>query len=510
MRKIPSILCMTLGLSLLALQACSQAPSRIELNKSRNGSGDTVGNNGTSNGSSGNTNNGSNNSGNGSDNGSNNGGVDNGGNNNGGTNNGGGGNGQLGNVVGAYFVEWGVYGRQYGIDNVPWDKITHLIYSFIPICGNNQSLKDANPSGWSILQEECKNKKTHELVIHDTFAAGIDNKGETVYSPHNTYGKMKAAKAAHPNVKILPSIGGWTLSDAFFEMASTKANRKVFINSCIRFLEQHTFYDGIDIDWEYPGGGGAAGSTLGSSADKANHLALFTELRAALDELGTKNNRKYLITSAIGASPTAIGNIDYKSLFADANSPKVDLIFAMTYDYYGAWDGVISHQAGLYQSKHGELRKGFQGASTIENLFAAGVPAKNLVYGIASYGRGWMNLKAKNNELLSTSVTDVQSGAKPIQFDGLKTWEPGIADYKELVKLPSSTWTRDWDSTAKAPYMYNADRTMLISYEDPCSVKAKREYAASKGLAGTFMWEIDADDGSILAAMNGGTVNNCK
>ncbi len=40
-------------------------------------------------------------------------------------------------VVGAYFVEWGVYGRDYPVDKIPAQNLTHIIYGFVPICGSN-------------------------------------------------------------------------------------------------------------------------------------------------------------------------------------------------------------------------------------------------------------------------------------------------------------------------------------------------------------------------------------
>lgn len=65
-----------------------------------------------------------------------------------------------------------------------------------------------------------------------------------------------ALKQARPDLKILPSIGGWTLSDPFFFMGD-KVKRDRFVGSVKEFLQTRKFFDGVDIDWEFPGGKGA-------------------------------------------------------------------------------------------------------------------------------------------------------------------------------------------------------------------------------------------------------------
>jgi chitinase len=45
------------------------------------------------------------------------------------------------------------------------------------------------------------------------------------------------------------SVGGWTWSERFSDVALTAASREAFAESAVDFMLNHGF-DGIDIDWE--------------------------------------------------------------------------------------------------------------------------------------------------------------------------------------------------------------------------------------------------------------------
>lgn len=70
-------------------------------------------------------------------------------------------------------------------------------------------------------------------------------------------GAYKAAvglKNQNPALKVMIAIGGWNEGGKkYSEMASSKQRREKFVASVVSFLQEHKF-DGLDLDWEYPGG----------------------------------------------------------------------------------------------------------------------------------------------------------------------------------------------------------------------------------------------------------------
>ena len=427
-------------------------------------------------------------------------------------------------VVGTYFVEWGIYGRDYTVDNLPADNLTHILYGFIPICGPNESVKSVGGNSYNALMTACQGVNDYEVVIHDPWAAfqkSFPQAGHEYSSPiKGNYAMMMALKQRNPDLKIIPSIGGWTLSDPFFDF-TTKANRDTFVASVKKFLNTWKFYDGVDIDWEFPGGGGAAPDLGDPVNDGPAYIALMAELRAMLDELEAENGRTYELTSAIGVGHDKIEDVNY----GDAIQ-YMDYIFAMTYDFYGGWNNVLGHQTALNcgnfmrpgqcdgsgVDENGEPYTGpaYTTDNGIQLLLEQGVPANKLVVGTAMYGRGWEGVLPSSLSDPSDPMTGVGNGKlKGSSAQGV--WEDGVIDYKGIKanmlganNQGINGFEYGYDEMAEAPYVWNRTSGQLITFDDDRSVKAKGAYVRSLGLAGLFSWEIDADNGDILNAMHEG------
>ena len=386
-------------------------------------------------------------------------------------------------VVGTYFVEWGIYGRDFTVDNIPADNLTHILYGFIPICGPNESVKSVGGNSYNALMTACKGVPDYEVVIHDPWAAyqkSFPQAGHEYSSPiKGNYAMLMALKQRNPDLKIIPSIGGWTLSDPFFDF-TTKANRDTFVASVKRFLTTWKFYDGVDIDWEFPGGGGAAPDLGDPVNDGPTYIALMQELRAMLDQLEADTGRTYELTSAIGVGYDKIEDVNY----GDAVQ-YMDYIFAMTYDFYGGWNNVPGHQTALYcgtfmrpgqcdgsgVDENGEAYKGpaYTTDNGIQLLLAQGVPANKLVVGTAMYGRGWEGVTPDT----LTDPNDPMTGTGTGKLKGSTAqgvWEDGVIDYKGVKSFMLGAdntgingFEYGYDAQAEAPWVWNRSTGQLIT-----------------------------------------------
>ncbi|GBP04526.1 Chitinase A [Eumeta japonica] len=402
-----------------------------------------------------------------------------------------------GKVLAAYFVEWGVYPRNYPVDKIPIPNLTHLLYGFIPICGGdgiNDSLKEIENS-FPALQRSCAGREDFKVSIHDPWAAlQKPQKGLTSWDePYKgNFGQLMMLKQARPDLKILPSIGGWTLADPFY-FFDDKMKRARFVDSVKDFLQTWKFFDGVDIDWEFPGGKGA-NPNLGSGKDGETYVSLMRELRQMLNELSVETGRKYELTSAISAGWDKIQMVDYK-----AAQQYMDHIFLMSYDFKGAWSNTtLGHQTPLYAPKWAPDET-YTTDFGVDFLLAQGVQPSKIVVGVAMYGRGWTGVQNYTDNIPFTG-----NATGPVKG----TWQDGVVDYREIAnEIAQGKWEYHYDDVAKAPYVFRPATGDLITYDDARSTIEKGKYVRNNKLGGLFAWEIDADNGDILNAMNMGLGN---
>ncbi|AAQ91647.1 chitinase [Choristoneura fumiferana DEF multiple nucleopolyhedrovirus] len=394
-------------------------------------------------------------------------------------------------TIAAYFVEWGVYGRNFPVDKVPLPNLSHLLYGFIPICGGdglNDALKTI-PGSFEALQRSCQGRSDFKVAIHDPWAAiQKPQKGVSAWNePYKgNFGQLMAAKLANPHLKILPSIGGWTLSDPFYYMHDA-IKRRVFVDSVKEFLQVWKFFDGVDIDWEFPGGKGANPTLGNKERDADTYNILLKELRAMLDELQLQTGKTYELTSAISSGHDKIAVVKY-----DLAQKFLDKIFLMSYDFKGAWSNIdLGYQTTLYAPSWNPNEL-YNTDYAVKSLTNQGVDPRKIIVGVAMYGRGWTGVAGYDGDNYFTGTA-----AGPVTG----TWEDGVVDYRQ-IKNELNKYKYKFDTAAKASYVFNKDNGDLISFDSVDSVLAKTSYVDQNGLGGLFAWEIDADNGDLLNVMN--------
>lgn len=278
--------------------------------------------------------------------------------------------------------------------------------------------------------------------------------------------------AHNNNVKILPSIGGWTLSDNFPAIAASPTLRANFAQACVNLIQQYNF-DGIDLDWEYPG----YAPHGGSPADFVNFTLLLQEVRTAIDNYGVSVGKPMLLTVAVGAGPARMADVDWAAV-----TPLLDIINLMSYDFFGAWDATTNHNSPLTAPAQGDPTFNLDYAvNALINTY--NVPANKITVGVAFYGRssktsGTPGLHTPNNGSVDGSTFSEDAGS-PLYYNIMKNM---------------NLFTQHWDATAQVPYLTgNGSLNTFVSYDNEQSIGLKAQFVVDNNLRGAIIWEITGD-----------------
>ena len=367
-----------------------------------------------------------------------------------------------GPIIAAYFPEWSIYSRDFNVADVPADKLTHLIYAFSKIDTNGRMcLFDAYAA-----TEKSFNSADSVDGVADTWDQKLAG----------NFNQIAELKEAHLGLKTMIAVGGWTLSGTFSDVAATELGRATFADSVVTFLQKYDMFDGIDFDWEYPGGGGLDSNHMRQD-DGANFVKLIQDVRDKLDLLEASTGRTYEISVASPAGADKIQHLDLAGM-----SKNVDFFNLMAYDFHGGWETTTGHQSPMFDTVGGN----YDISTAVDLYLAAGVDPSAIVLGNPAYTRAWSGVQDGGDGGWNAISTGLAQGS----------YERGVYDYKDLVQKindPASGWKVYWDDNAQAAYAYNGLEGVYSTLETPASLALKSQWAQSKGLGGVMLWDLSGD-----------------
>jgi chitinase len=283
------------------------------------------------------------------------------------------------------------------------------------------------------------------------------------------YAEVNHLKHQNNKLKVLLSIGGWTHgTGGFSKAAETVASRTNFASNALSFIQEHNF-DGIDVDWEYPGFQG--GPKPGHPDDVENHVLLLEELNRVFKPAGL------MVTAAFGAPPSRVDE-SYPETERICNA--LDMVNLMTYDFHGGWENVIGHHSPFTSDGNhpNDPTNTWNVKSSVDYWIEKGCPANKMTLGLGAYGRVFKATTPEVDRLAPGTTSGVR---------GTFTREDGYMSYYEICN-----WNSHIDSATQSAVAINND--LWAGFETVESANVKLDYLIEKGMKGVMWWSLDLDD----------------
>ncbi|KAJ5538082.1 hypothetical protein N7494_007561 [Penicillium frequentans] len=332
-------------------------------------------------------------------------------------------------------------------EEIPVGGYTHLIFSFLYI-----------------------DPDTYELAPMETNQTGL-------------YSRFAALKDYGPEVWI--SIGGWDMNDegiyssVFTDLAASTTAQDAFFTSVKAFLEQYG-YDGVDIDWEYPG----AADRYGTAADYDNYVTFLQNLRSSLGD-------GYGISITLPSSYWYLQNFDIVNI-----AKTIDWFNFMSYDIYGTWDSTVD-SIGPYVYASTNLTMIDSG---LQLLWHNDIDPSQVNLGLGYYGRSYT--------LSDTSCIDPGCGFSAGGNPGPCSKTEGMLSYTEIMSVinDSSRNPTVWLDSTAAVKIAVFDEDQWVAYDDEETIKLKMDLANERCMGGVFAWAVDEDnEGNLTGGISNST-----
>ncbi|KAL7796779.1 glycoside hydrolase family 18 protein [Trichoderma ceciliae] len=278
------------------------------------------------------------------------------------------------------------------------------------------------------------------------------------------------------NTKIMVAIGGWGDSTGFEEAARDDSSRKQWASQ-VRAMVDVTEADGIDIDWEYPGGNRDDYKLIPNSQrewEVEAFVLLLQELRSAL---GTDK----LLSIAVPALE--------RDLMAFTNSTipriveQVDFISVMTYDMMNRRDSIVKHHSGVIDSWE-----------AMKRYIDRGAPPDKLNFGLGYYVKWFMTEECDAQHPLGcrTQLLEDAANGADLGKTAAFSWHDEIP--AELTDSFTKAQTEGHHDEDGSYGYWDAGEKKWWSYDTPQTIKVKvPKLLGELQLGGVFAWGLGED-----------------
>ena len=377
------------------------------------------------------------------------------------------------------------YSKQITINPVLFEEMTNPMAAYVAVGSlgsylkNNQRYKENG----TVFSDKFK---ANADMVYYAFAIPQSNGTVTLNTQYLDY----LLELKNHGIRVLLVIDGANKAplQAMVQLCNNDTTRKTFVDNIMKLVKQYNF-DGVDVDWEFPGTSGLSGFT--TEVDQINLNKLLRDLRNAMDSYQEAGGSPYILSAAIPG--TSWGSVRFK-FTGDANLGGIndycDYVNLMSYDLNHT--DYTTHLTSCYSSTMSHDYK-FGCEYGANKFISLGLDKNKVILGCAGYGKAYkITGTVTNNSTpgLNLSGTLTQISGVTGSFASGTIYYSGIAEVMKTGKYQQ--YTEYNNGKIVGSYLYNATDKIFITYDSVEALKAKCELALKNGY-GMMVWAYGED-----------------
>ncbi|KAF2181254.1 carbohydrate-binding module family 18 protein [Zopfia rhizophila CBS 207.26] len=224
---------------------------------------------------------------------------------------------------------------------------------------------------------------------------------------------ISTVRQEYPQAKVMIAVGGWGDNEGFSQAVRSATSRATFAQAVASLIQTHRA-DGVDIDWEYPGGNGADYKQNPNSG-RTGEIEQYPLLLAAIRT--TIGKDKILSIAVPGLKRDMIA---FTPKTGPQIWPSVDYINVMSYDLMNRRDNVTKHHTPIIGS-----------GEAIQNYLDIGAPSQKINLGFAYYAKWFTTATDCGNQPFDCAVAVLEN-----PNDGSDTGRSGAWTFEKVHMEP--------------------------------------------------------------------------
>ncbi|RDW89354.1 hypothetical protein BP6252_01386 [Coleophoma cylindrospora] len=278
---------------------------------------------------------------------------------------------------------------------------------------------------------------------------------------------------------IMVAIGGWGDTEGFSKAAATDSSRQLFAQN-VKAMVASSGADGVDIDWEYPGGNGEDYKQIPNS-EKAWEIDAYPKL---LSEIRKALGPSKLMSAAVPGLPRDM--LAFTKATIPQISESLDFYNIMTYDLFNRRDSITKHHTGIQAS-----------LEAIHAYLENGVAPDKANLGFAFYVKWYKTAPDggcdKNPIGCKTTLMEDPETGGDLGQAGAFSWHDTVP--AELaVSFDKALTYGSYDEQGGGNYFWDKDEDLFWSWDTEDAIRKKfSPIMEEKGLGGAFAWGLGED-----------------